>query len=342
MENTDSSAGPSPSDLELAVSNIQQHTQLVGYRNLLSYVSALGVKVFPETSFDVDSWTQIGSGSFSTTWEANIVTEKGAVVAVKQPNASFTRASTDVENSIQHEGLASIVQELRILAHAKLRAHPNLPHVLGVFFREEIYPDGIRPCVIFDLATSNLRKYLTCKDAGGISPSELTRLASNAADGIGALHACGLVHGDVKPENILLFMREGALAAAVGDLGTCGAPNQISGIITGTLSYCAPEYLDGSPFADHVNKPSRDVYNYGLLLWSMLTLCKEDPFPRGQQYDIQHNDKAAVKSLLEKIPSNAAIPSFRNAILECVQSSPGNRPSIFEASWTLDPASNMR
>ena len=176
MENTDSSAGPSPSDLELAVSNIQQHTKLVGYRNLLSYASALGVKVFPKTSFDIGSWTQIGSGSYSTTWRANIVTEQGVVVAVKQPNASFTRASTDVENNIQHKGLANIIQELQILANTKLQTHPNLPHVLGVFFREEKQPDGIRPCVIFDLATSDLRKYLSSKDAGGISPSEMTRL----------------------------------------------------------------------------------------------------------------------------------------------------------------------
>jgi serine/threonine protein kinase len=342
MENTDSSIDLSPSDLELAVTNIQQHDGLVGYRNLLSYASALGVKVFPRTSFDIDSWTQIGSGSYSTTWRASIVTEQGAVVAVKQPNASFSRASTDVENSIQHQGLASIIQELRILANAKLRAHPNLPHVLGVFFREEQYPDGIRPCVIFDLAMSDLRQYLTSKGVGSISPSEMTVLASNIADGIGALHACVLVHGDVKPDNILLFMRDGALTAAVGDLGTCGAPSQISGVITGSLWYCAPEYLYGSPFTDHVNKPSRDVYNFGLLLWSMLTYCKENPFPRGQQYDIQHDDGAAVRSLLERIPSNAVIPSFRDIILQCVRSNPGNRPSIFEVSWSLDPASNMR
>jgi hypothetical protein len=67
MENTDSSIDLSPSDLELAVTNIQQHDGLVGYRNLLSYASALGVKVFPRTSFDIGSWTQIGSGSYSTT-----------------------------------------------------------------------------------------------------------------------------------------------------------------------------------------------------------------------------------------------------------------------------------
>jgi hypothetical protein len=49
-----------------------------------------------------------------------------------------------------------------------------------------------------------------------------------------------------------------------------------------------------------------------------------------------------VRSLLERIPSNATLPNVRNLILHCVRSNPGNRPSIFEVSWTLDPASNMR
>src|SRR4051794_20046208 len=115
---TDGSGDLTLSDLELAVVNIQQKRGLVGYRNLLSYASALGIKVFPASSFDIRSWSHIGSGSYSTTWKARIITEQGALVAVKQPAASFTRDSTDVENSLQDTSLTSIIQELRILANA--------------------------------------------------------------------------------------------------------------------------------------------------------------------------------------------------------------------------------
>lgn len=81
-------------------------------------------------------------------------------------------------------------------------------------------------------------------------------------------------------------MREDALTAAVGDLGTCGAPGQISGAIPESLWYCAAEYVNRNPFATHVNKLSRDVYNNDLLLWSMLTYCKVNIFPGSQQYHI--------------------------------------------------------
>ncbi|KAI3316853.1 kinase-like domain-containing protein [Xylariaceae sp. AK1471] len=343
MANTDASSSElSPSDLELAITTIQRNPGLIGYRNLLSYTSALGIKVFPKTTFDVNTWTPAGAGSYSVTWKANILSDTGTVVAVKQPAGSFTRASSDVESSIQHEGLTSIIQELRILANPKLRDHPNLPRVLGVFFREEERPAGIRPCVLFDFAFSDLKQYLTSQRSVGILPQELARFASNVANGIGALHSCGLVHGDVKPENILLFDRDGVLTAAVGDLGTCGISSQVSGVIPGSIRFCAPEYYSRSFFASYVNKPSRDVYNFGLLLWSMLTSCKELPFPAEEQFEIQHNDERALRSLLTRIPSDRLIPGFHDSIVACVQSDPTRRPSIFEASSLLDPSSSAR
>ncbi|KAH7063019.1 kinase-like domain-containing protein [Macrophomina phaseolina] len=344
MESANGSSEPTPSDLELAVTGIKQNSGLVGYRNLLSYASALGVKIFPKTSFNVESWTQLGYGSYSTTWRAEIITGAAEVVAVKQPNASFTRASVDVENTVQHEALTSIIQELRLLASAKLRGHRNLPAVLGVFFQEEENPVGIRPCVVFELATYDLKQYLLAETVDGISisPQDMARFASDVADGIGALHTCGLVHGDVKPENILLFKRDGVLTAAVGDLGTCGACTQTSGVIIGSLHYCAPEYHRGSPFAEHINSLSRDIYNYGLLLWSILTFCRENPFAPTQRFMIQHDDQAAVQSLLERAPDRPALQTFRNIIRQCVRSDPTTRPTIFEVSQTLDPTSNTR
>ncbi|KAI8635265.1 kinase-like domain-containing protein [Xylariaceae sp. FL1651] len=343
MADTDGSSSElSPSDLELAITTIQSNPGLIGYRNLLSYASALGIKVFPKTAFNVDTWTLLGAGSYSQTWKANLLPDTGTAVAVKQPAGSFTRASSDVQSSIQHEGLTSIIQELRILANPKLRDHPNLPHVLGIFFREEERPTGVRPCVIFDLAFSDLKQYLISQRSAELLPQELTRLASNVANGIGALHSCGLVHGDVKPENILLFDRDGVLTAAVGDLGTCGTACQVSGAIPGSIRYCAPEYHAKSLHASYVNKYSRDIYNFGLLLWSILTSCNELPFPADKQFEIQHNDREALCFLLDKIPSDRLIPGFRDSIIACVQSDPTKRPSIFAASSLLDPASSLR
>src|ERR1700712_189325 len=112
MAETSSTASDlSPSDLELAVTTIQTMPNLVGYRHLLSYTNALGIKIYPKTSFDVNNWTYIGAGSYSSTWKAKVLSATETVAAIKQPSVSFTRANTGVENDIQHQRLTSIIQE---------------------------------------------------------------------------------------------------------------------------------------------------------------------------------------------------------------------------------------
>ncbi|KAH8647689.1 kinase-like domain-containing protein [Xylariales sp. PMI_506] len=336
-DDTDATGDVSPSDLELAVTSIQQQAGVVGYRNLLSYTSALGIRVFPNASLHPGTWVKLGSGTYSVTYRAYLATDAGIAVAIKQPNASFTRENQVVEGGLQHAALTSIIQELRILAHTKLRDHPNLPHVLGVFFQEEHRPAGIRPCVVFDLALSDLQQYLSARAAVDIPSTELIRLAAEIASGLGALHACGLVHGDIKPDNVLLYMRKNNMTAAVADLGTCGASSQPESRINGSQWYCAPEYYDGSPFSDHANKPPRDVYNYGLVLWSMMIRCRELPFPiTDKAYAIQHDKDYTATYLLERIPSEKLVLPFAQIIEKCIQPDPRTRPSIFQVSVVDD------
>jgi len=186
--------------------------------------------------------------------------------------------------------------------------------------------------VIFDLAVSDLKKCLIALQPQDIPPRDMVRLCSNVAHGICSLHACGLVHGDIKPENVLLFMREGVLRAAVGDLDTCAFPTRKQGgAINGTARYAPPEYQSRSPYWEHVDSPSRDVYNYGLLVWSISTGCVRDPFQSNlkSQYDPQHDDEAAIRCLLDALPGGPTVPTLFELINLCVRSDPELRPTMF-------------
>ena len=235
------------SDIELAVSQLQQkNNHLMGYRNLLSYATSLGVSLFRRSALGQQEWRLRAQGQYSAAYEAVMAGDPAVeqVVIIKRPKASFSRDSTKVENALQHKALSGIIQELRILAHQDLRAHPNLPRILGIFFEDALDPDGTIPCLVFERAVSDLSSYF------GNSPLSITAntvktFCSDIVSGLSAIHGHGLVHGDLKPSNILLFLRDGRLTAALADFSTCGTADQSPrdvGIIPGTAGFWAPEY----------------------------------------------------------------------------------------------------
>ncbi len=114
-----------------------------------------------------------------------------------------------------------------------------------------------------------------------LTTEEALSIASDVADGLAALHSFGVVHGDVKPANVLLFMdtesatvvdRENhspRLVAKIGDFGYSGTVSSDDDVRGGTQFWNAPECLDScndeelKAFATH---QSRDIYSFGLLL----------------------------------------------------------------------------
>jgi serine/threonine protein kinase len=117
----------------------------------------------------------------------------------------------------------------------------------------------------------SLRDLLT---AGGPQPAGMVaRLLGQLLDALTAVHECGLVHGDVKPSNLLLRtgVRPHLLLADFGVAARAGHPAPVAG----TPSYLPPERLAGAP-----PHPSQDVYAAGLVARRalagsspLLTLC---------------------------------------------------------------------
>jgi serine/threonine protein kinase len=109
---------------------------------------------------------------------------------------------------------------------------------------------------------------------GPLPPADVARLLAQLLDALAAVHAAGLVHGDVKPSNLLLRAgpRRHLLLADFGVSARSGDP--LSGP-AGTPTYLPPERLAGAP-----PHPSQDVYAAGLLARRvlvggspLLTLC---------------------------------------------------------------------
>ncbi len=106
------------------------------------------------------------------------------------------------------------------------------------------------------------------KQRGRFSPEEVLPLLIQACAGIGYAHRAGLVHCDVKPQNMLVTPD---MRLKVADFGIARAlatihPEEQSEVIWGSPQYFAPEQASGA-----APSPASDVYSLGIIMYEMLT-----------------------------------------------------------------------
>lgn len=151
---------------------------------------------------------------------------------------------------------------------------------------------------------------------GALSPSIAVRLLCEAARGLAAVHAAGIVHRDVKPDNLLasadgaLVLADFSVAARIGD--AAARPQQ--GCLVGSVRYAAPEQLTGA-----VPAPSADVYSLGVLFHELL--CGRTPFAGTTPLELMAQHLAAP---VPRLP--AAIARYQPTIDRLLDKRPQHRP----------------
>jgi serine/threonine protein kinase len=108
------------------------------------------------------------------------------------------------EDSLRYR---SLIQELRILRHPPLAKHPNLLRIFEVGWELDLV-DGTRalPTISTEFAIwGTLQSFLLCIEKDDVDWPMKRRLLLDVAEGLSALHACSIVHGDLKMENVLVM-----------------------------------------------------------------------------------------------------------------------------------------
>ena len=170
-----------------------------------------------------------------------------------------------------HAGSPEFVERFeREVKNAASLDHPNVVQV----FDSGRCDDG-SPYMAMELVAGGTLKD-KIRHSGPLPPREAAQVAMQAADALGAAHAAGIVHRDVKPENVLLT-KDGQVKVA--DFGIARATEATAmthtSMILGTAPYLSPEQARGEPVG-----PASDLYSLGVVLYEALT--GRTPFGTGE------------------------------------------------------------
>ncbi|HYS20698.1 MAG TPA: serine/threonine-protein kinase, partial [Gemmatimonadales bacterium] len=157
---------------------------------------------------------------------------------------------------------------IRFLREAETAARVSHPHVVPIHSVGE-GPDGLVYFVMAFVDGEPLSERL--KRRGRLPPEEARRILIETADALGAAHALGVIHRDVKPDNILLEGSRGRVV--VTDFGIAKALSSTStgaltgtGVAIGTPHYMSPEQAAGDREIDGRS----DLYSLGVVGFQML------------------------------------------------------------------------
>ncbi|HEX5996195.1 MAG TPA: protein kinase, partial [Jiangellales bacterium] len=175
-----------------------------------------------------------------------------------------TRLDRGVALKVMHPELAADNEfVLRFIGEARSAARLAHPNVVGVFDQGE--DDGTVFLAMEYVEGRTLRQVL--RDRGPLPAPAAFEMIQPVVAALGAAHEAGIVHRDVKPENVLvgangrIKVADFGLARALSDTGTA-----TRGLLLGTVNYISPEQALGEPAT-----PRSDVYSAGIMLYEMLT-----------------------------------------------------------------------
>ncbi|KAI0446359.1 hypothetical protein F4803DRAFT_41297 [Xylaria telfairii] len=187
------------------------------------------------------------------------------VVALK----TFTRTSSS--RMARESVCQSIIREIHILCHPLLAGHPNIVklHFIGWSKNEHF------PALAIEHGEHGSLDHLMRTSWFGLTNTQLQQvrrhITIDIAVGLHAIHKANFIHGDLKPENIVVMSHPHETRRVVVKLADFGgsslSPTHNGGRpVHYTPLWCAPEVVSGDPDVDWVRA---DVYSYGLIVSSL-------------------------------------------------------------------------
>jgi eukaryotic-like serine/threonine-protein kinase len=243
----------------------------------------------------------IGVGGMSEVWQAyDEVLDRTVAVKLLNEREAADPLATD-----------------RVRAEARCAASLTHPNAAGVYDFGVAEGPVATPYLVMELVDG---RTLADQLAGGALPWRIAvRVCAEVGAALTTAHAVDIVHGDIKPGNVMLS----PVGAKVLDFGAADRIGQASAdTVRGTLPYLAPERLQGTPIG-----PAADTYALGVLLH----LCLTGELPP------EPADRAGWDPFFPALD-----PLLGEVCAECLDPEPANRPGMLAATLILAESVDAR
>ncbi len=190
------------------------------------------------------------------------------------------RLRRDVALKVLPSEIASHAERrARVLAEARAAAALNHPGITTIY---EVGEEDGQVFIVMELVSGKTLRALSSE--GPVEPRALARLGAEVAEALAAAHAQGVVHGDIKPENIIMqpdgrvklldfgIARQMAAETLTLTRSLSAHPWLPDSQIAGTLAYMAPEVLCGQ-----LTDARADLFSLGVVLYELA--ARRRPFP---------------------------------------------------------------
>ncbi|OAY57265.1 serine/threonine-protein kinase STY13 [Manihot esculenta] len=272
-----------------------------------------GLENFDEWTIDLrklNMGAAFAQGAFGKLYRGTYNGEEVAIKILERPENDPERAKL-MEQQFQ--------QEVMMLATLK---HPNIVGFVGACRKPMVW------CIVTEYAKGgSMRQFLMRRHNRAVPLKLAVKQALDVARGMEYVHGLGLIHRDLKSDNLLIF---GDKSIKIADFGVARIEVQTEGMTpeTGTYRWMAPEMIQHRPYTQKV-----DVYSFGIVLWELIT----GMLPFQNMTAVQAAFAVVNKGVRPVIP-NDCLPVLSEIMTRCWDANPDVRPPFIEVVKMLENA----
>ncbi|HAS12121.1 MAG TPA: hypothetical protein DCS55_16640, partial [Acidimicrobiaceae bacterium] len=241
-----------------------------------------------------------------------VIGSGGSGVVYRGRQAAFDRdVAVKVARHVDDaDGAPAARWEREVAAVGRLSNHPNIVPVFDAGVTDDGSPYLVMPHVPKGSLGDRIRR------EGPVPADEVASIGARLADALATVHAAGVLHRDVKPDNVLWSPHGEPQLTDFGIARLEDLTTTSDLALQATISYAAPEVLAGEPATE-----ASDVYGLGATLYACLTGSSPHPSGGGE------NVAALVARVLEEDPPPLAAQGVPAGLAAVIERAMARRPA---------------